>query len=51
MKSVQILSFFWSVFSCIRTEEGYLLVFRPITGKCGPYKTERRSETERTSLL
>ena len=41
MKSVQIWSFFWSVFSCIRTEYGDLRrtsVFSPITGKYRPEK-------------
>ena len=37
VKSVQIRSYFWSVFSCIRTEYGpYLSVFSPNTGKYGP---------------
>ena len=39
VKSVQILSYFWSVFSYIRTECGeirYLSVFSPNTGKYGP---------------
>ena len=36
-KSFQIPSFFWSVFSCIRTEYGDL--FSPNTGKNGPEKT------------
>ena len=39
---VQIESFFWTVFSCIRTEYGDLLrksVFSPNTGKYGPEKT------------
>ena len=35
VKSVQIRSFFWSVYSCIRTEYGDLLN----TGKYGPEKT------------
>ena len=41
VKSVQIRSFFWSVFSCIRTEYGDLRssVFSPNTGKCRPEKT------------
>ena len=40
LKSVQIRSFFWSVFSCIRTEYGDLLfVFSPNTGKYGPEYT------------
>ena len=38
MKSVQIPSFFWSVFSRIRTEYGDLL-FSPNAGKYGPEKT------------
>ena len=37
VKSVQIRSFFWSVFSHIRTE--YLSVFIPNAGKYGPEKT------------
>ena len=36
LKSVQIRSYFWSVFSCIRTEYGGLLVFSPNEGKYGP---------------
>ena len=36
VKSVQILSFFWSVFSRILTEYGYLSVFSPNAGKYGP---------------
>ena len=39
LKSVQIRSYFWSVFSCIRTEYGDLLrksLFSPNTGKHGP---------------
>ena len=44
VKSVQIRSFFWSVFSCIRTEYGeidtpYLSVFSTNAGKYGPEKT------------
>ena len=42
MKSVQIRSFFWFVFSRIRTEYGDLLrksVFSLNTGKCRPEKT------------
>ena len=43
VKSVQIRSFFWSVFSRIRTEYGEmrtdLSVFSPNEGKCGPEKT------------
>ena len=42
VKSVQIRSFFWSVFSRIRTEYGaisYLSVFSPNTGKCRPERT------------
>ena len=35
VKSVR--SFFWSVFSCIRSEHGDLL--SPNTGRCGPEKT------------
>ena len=35
VKSVQIRSYFWSVFSCIRTEYGDLQ-FSPNTGKYGP---------------
>ena len=37
VKSVQIWSFIWSVFSRIRTE--YLSVFSPNVGKYGPEKT------------
>ena len=33
VKFVQIRSYFWSVFSCIRTEYS---VFSPNTGKYGP---------------
>ena len=40
MKSVQIQSYFWSVFSCIWTEYGYLRVFNPNTGKDGPEITQ-----------
>ena len=43
MKSVQIRSFFWSVFSRIRSEYGeirsYLSIFSPNAGKSGPEKT------------
>ena len=39
VKSVQIWSLFWSVFSCIRTEYGYFPVFSPNRGKYGPEKT------------
>ena len=42
VKSVQIQSFFWSVFSCMRTELGDLrnkYVFSRNNGKCGPEKT------------
>ena len=35
MKSAQTRSYFWSVFSCIRTEYGDS-VFSPNTGKYGP---------------
>ena len=36
VKSVQIRSYFWSVFSCFRTEYGDLLRKSPNTGKYGP---------------
>ena len=36
VKSVQIRSNFWSVFSRIWTEYGYLSVFSPNAGKYGP---------------
>ena len=38
VKSVQIRTYFWSVFSCIRAEYGDLQisVFSPNTGKNGP---------------
>ena len=39
LKSVQMRSYFWSVFSCIRTEYGDLLrksLFSPNAGKHGP---------------
>ena len=41
VKTVQIRSFFWSIFSRIRTEYGteYLTVFSPNAGKYGPEKT------------
>ena len=41
VKSVQIQSFFWSIFSRIRTEYDaeYLTVFSPNAGKHGPEKT------------
>ena len=42
VKSVQIRSLFWSVFSCIRTEYGdlpWISVFSPNTAKYGPEKT------------
>ena len=39
VKSVQIRSFFWSVFSRIWTDTPYLSVFSPNTGKYGPEKT------------
>ena len=39
MKSVQIRSFFYSVFSCIRRDTPYLSVFSPNVGKYGPEKT------------
>ena len=36
-KSIQIRSYLWSVFSCIRTEYGFTIsVFSPDTGKYGP---------------
>ena len=38
MKSVQIRCFFWSVFSRIWTEYGYLSVFSPNAGKYVPEK-------------
>ena len=38
MKSVQILSFFWSAFSCIRTEYEDLLC-KIYSEKYGPEKT------------
>ena len=39
VKSVQIRSFFWSVFSCIRTEYRDLLRIQSDTGKYGSEKT------------
>ena len=39
LKSVRIRSFFWSVFSCIRSEYVYLSVFSLNAGKNGPEKT------------
>ena len=38
VKSVQIRSYFWSVFSCIRTEYGEVISLHisPNTGKYGP---------------
>ena len=39
MKSVQIRSFFWSVFSRIRTEYGEIRRISPNVGKYGPEKT------------
>ena len=39
LKSVQIRSFFWSVFSRIQTEYVYLSVFSLNAGKNGPEKT------------
>ena len=38
VKSIQKWSFFWSIFSRIRTEYGYLSVFGLNAGKCGPEK-------------
>ena len=38
VNSIQTRSFFWSIFSRIRTEYGYLSVFGPNEGKCGPEK-------------
>ena len=47
VKTVQIRSYFWSVFSCIRTEYGDLQisVFSPNTGKYGPEITPHKSHT------
>ena len=42
MESVQIRSFFWSVFSCVRNEYGDLL---PKSGKYGPEKTPYLDDT------
>ena len=42
-KSVQIRSFFWSVFFCIRTEYGYLL------HKC-PYSVQIQENTDQKTL-
>ena len=39
VKNVQIQSFFWFVFSCIRNEYDDFFVFSPNTGKCGPEQT------------
>ena len=38
VKSIQTRSFFWSIFSRIRTEYGYLFVFGPNARKWGPEK-------------
>ena len=38
VKSVPMRSFFWSVFSRIRTEYGEILVFSPNVGKYEPEK-------------
>ena len=47
VKTVQIRSYFWSVFSCIRTEYGDLQisVFSPNTGKYRPEITPHKSHT------
>ena len=39
VKNVQIRSFFWSVFSCIRTPYSVISVFSADTGKYGLEKT------------
>ena len=41
MKSVQVRSFFWSVFSCIRTEYGDLLRKSPYQSNAGKYEPEK----------
>ena len=43
MKSVQIRSFFWSVFSCIRTEYGDLL-------RKSPYSVRIQENTDQKTL-
>ena len=43
MKSVQIRSFFWSVFSCIRTEYGKIL-------RISPYSARMRGTTDQKKL-
>ena len=39
VKSGQIRSYFWSVFSCVRSEYGIYPVFSPDTGRYGPETT------------
>ena len=43
VKSVQIRSFFWSVFSCIRTEYGHLL-------RKSPYSVQAQENTDQKKL-
>ena len=43
VKSVQIRSFFWSVFSCIRTEYGEILLI-------SPYSVRMRKNTDQKKL-
>ena len=43
LKSVQIRSFFWSVFSCIRTEYGEIL-------RISPYSVRMRENTDQKKL-
>ena len=40
VKSVQIRSFFWSVFSCIQIEYGEIRSISPIQSECGKYGPE-----------
>ena len=48
VKSVQIRSFFWSVFSCIRTEYGDLDTFHAVMNKSS--RQETHLEPCRTSM-
>ena len=43
VKSIQVRSFFWSVFSRIRTEYGEILVSLCIQSECGEIRTRKNS--------
>ena len=51
VKSVQIRSFFWSVFSCIRTKYGKISSSGPNTEKYGPEKTPYWDTLHAVSLI